>query len=55
MNNEHAMPLQFKKWKKSYSKAAINELADYHENLLELATNITADDRVFAVNTLNET
>jgi len=52
--DETAMLLQFKKWKKSYSDAAINELADKTERLLELARNIKPDQRTFAVNALDE-
>ena len=51
---ETAMLLQFKKWKKSHSDAELQKLFDRTEHIIELSENIKPEQRVFTANALDE-
>jgi diguanylate cyclase (GGDEF)-like protein len=53
-DSEYDMFVQFKKWKNGYSTAALNNLYDHTQNVLDLSENIGREDRIFAVNALDE-
>jgi hypothetical protein len=44
----------FKKWKASYTDEGVQQLIDHNEHLVKLAENIKPDNKVFAVDALNE-